>query len=390
LQYPFAGVAEGERAMTAQRRRFLKMLAAGAAGAAVAGCAPEPSNGGRVAPEPGAGKPGQRYRWRLVTAWPPGLPGFGTTAVMLADMLREASGGRLSVQVYAAGELVPAFEVFDAVSRGSVEMGHSAPAYWKGQAPATQLFTGFPFGMLPAEFNAWLAYGGGMELWRECYEPYGLVPFPGGNTGTQMGGWFRREIRSMEDFSGLKIRMPGLGGDVLRRLGATVVNLSGGELFTALQTGVIDATEWASPYNDLPLGLYQAAPYYYYPGWHEPAGAIEVIVNREALESLPADLQALIRTACMAVNHQMLSEFMARNVQALDILVNRHGVELRRFPNEVLEGLRRASGNTLDGLAAGDPLAARILKSYREFQQGVSGWQAISEGSYLSARDSRR
>ncbi len=382
--------------MTAQRRRFLKLLAAGAAGAAgaaVAGCGrgggPEGGEAGSGAgAEAGGTSVGQRYRWRLVTAWPPGLPGFGTTAVALADMLREASGGRLGVQVYAAGELVPAFEVFDAVSRGSVEMGHSAPAYWKGQAPATQLFTGFPFGMLPAEFNAWMAYGGGMELWRECYEPYGLVPFPGGNTGAQMGGWFRREIRSVEDFSGLKIRMPGLGGDVLRSLGATVVTLAAGELFTALQTGLIDATEWASPYNDLPLGLYQAAPYYYFPGWHEPAGSIEVIVNREALEALPADLQKLIETACAAINHRMLSEFMARNVQALQILVERHGVQLRRFPDEVLRRLREAANRILDELAEGDPLAARILESYRKFQDGISGWQAISEGSYLSSRNS--
>ena len=374
--------------MTEQRRRFLKMLAAGAAGVAAAGCAPSPGGGTAGLAERPRGGAGERYRWRLVTAWPPGLPGFGTTAVTLADTLREVSGGRLSLQVYAAGELVPAFEVFDAVSRGSVEMGHSAPAYWKGQAPTTQLFTGYPFGMLPAEFNAWMAYGGGMELWRECYEPYGLVPFPGGNTGAQMGGWFRREILSVDDFSGLKIRMPGLGGDVLRRLGATVVNLPGGELFTALQSGLIDATEWASPYNDLPLGLYQAAPYYYFPGWHEPAGSIEIIVNRKALESLPGDLQKLIQTACTAVNHQMLSEFMARNVHSLRVLVEEHGVQLRRFPEGVLRGLRRAANETLDELGAANPLAARILRSYREFQEGVAGWQAISEGSYLSARDS--
>ena len=203
-----------------------------------------------------------------------------------------------------------------------------------------------------------------------------------------MGGWFRREIRSAEDFSGLKIRMPGLGGDVLRRVGATVVNLPGGELFTALQSGLIDATEWASPYNDLPLGLYQAAPYYYFPGWHEPAGSIEIIVNREALQSLPAGLQRLIETACTAVNHQMLSEFMARNVQSLRVLVEEHGVKLRRFPDEVLQGLRAAAGEVLDELASKDPLASRILSSYREFQDGISGWQAISEGSYLAARDS--
>ena len=372
--------------MTEQRRRFLKLLAAGAAGVAAGGCAPSARE--ETDASSGARGGGERYRWRLVTAWPPGLPGFGTTAVALADTLREVSGGRLTVQVYAAGELVPAFEVFDAVSRGSVEMGHSAPAYWKGQAPTTQLFTGYPFGMLPAEFNAWIAYGGGMELWRECYAPYGLVPFPGGNTGAQMGGWFRREIDSLDDFAGLKIRMPGLGGDVLRRLGATVVNLPGGELFTALKSGLIDATEWASPYNDLPLGLYQAAPYYYYPGWHEPAGSIEVIVNRKALESLPGEQQKLIQVACTGLNHQMLSEFMARNVQSLRVLVEEHGVQLRRFPDSVLKGLRIAANVILEELGAANPLAARILKSYSEFQKGISGWQAISEGSYLSARDS--
>lgn len=362
------------------------MLAAGAAGMAAGGCGGPSGESGRGGPAAANG--GKRYRWRLVTAWPPGLPGFGTTAVALADSLREASGGRLTVQVYAAGELVPAFEVFDAVSRGSVEMGHSAPAYWKGQAPGTQLFTGYPFGMLPAEFNAWMTHGGGMELWRECYAPHGLIPFPGGNTGAQMGGWFRREIRSLDDFSGMKIRMPGLGGDVLRRLGATVVNLPGGELFTALQSGLIDATEWASPYNDLPLGLYQAAPYYYFPGWHEPAGSIEVIVNRQALESLPGELQRLIETACAAVNHRMLSEFMARNVQSLRVLVEEHGVQLRRFPGAVLNGLRGAANEVLEELGARNPLAARTLKSYRDFQRGISGWQAISEGSYLAARDS--
>ena len=374
--------------MTDERRRFLKLLAASAAGMAAAGCGPSASNQNTAAESAPGTAADRRYRWRMVTAWPPGLPGFATTAVALADTLREISGGRFTIQVYAAGELVPAFEVFDTVARGSVEMGHSAPAYWKAQAPTTQLFTGFPFGMLPAEFNAWMAYGGGMELWRECYAPFGLIPFPGGNTGAQMGGWFRREIHSVEDFSGLKIRMPGLGGEVLRRLGATVVNLNAGDLFTGLQTGLIDATEWASPYNDLPLGLYQAAPYYYFPGWHEPAGSIEIIINRKALESLPGEFQKLIQTACTAVNHRMLSEFMARNVQSLRILVEEHGVQLRRFPDEVLRQLRRTATEVLDELAAGDPLGARILASYREFQNGISGWQALSEGSYLSARDS--
>src|SRR5690606_28795988 len=201
--------------------------------------------------------------------------------------IEQMSGNRLQVRVYAAGELIPAFEIFDAVSRGSAEMGHGAAYYWRGKTEAAQFFAGIPFGFNAHEMNAWLYYGGGLELWQEVYAPFGLVPFPAGNTGVQMGGWFKRPIESMDDLRGLKMRIPGLGGEVLKRAGGTPVNLPGSELFTALQTGSIDATEWVGPYNDVAFGLHQAARYYYYPGWQEPGPAMEIFVNQRAWESLP-------------------------------------------------------------------------------------------------------
>ena len=197
--------------------------------------------------------------------------------------------------MYGAGELVPAFEVFDAVSRGTAEMGHGAAYYWKGKSEAAQFFAAVPFGMNAQEMNAWFYYGGGLELWREIYAPFGLMPAPAGNTGVQMGGWFNKEINRLDDLKGLKMRIPGLGGEVLRRAGGTPVNLPGGEIFTALQTGAIDATEWVGPYNDLAFGLHKAAKYYYYPGWHEPGTTLEAIVNKQAFDALPKDLQSIVR-----------------------------------------------------------------------------------------------
>ena len=193
-----------------------------------------------------------------------------------------------------AGELVPAFEVFDAVSSGTAEMGHGAAYYWKGKSEAAQFFASVPFGMNAQELAAWFYYGDGLSLWREVYEPFGLIPAPAGNTGVQMGGWFNKEINGLADLEGLKMRIPGLGGEVLRRAGGTPVNLPGGEIFTALQTGSIDATEWVGPYNDLAFGLHQVARYYYYPGWHEPGTCLEAMFNAEAFAALPEDLRTAI------------------------------------------------------------------------------------------------
>ena len=330
--------------------------------------------------------PAEQHRWRMVTSWPPNFPGHGTSANRLAQRLGELSGGRLEVEVFAAGELVPAFEVLDAVSRGTIQLGHSAPIYWRGKVPAAQLFGSVPFGMLPNEFNAWLYFGGGLELWQEAYAPHGVIPFPAGNTGTQMGGWFNREINSVDDLNGLKIRIPGLGGEVMQRAGALPVNLPGSEIFTALQTGAIDATEWVGPYNDMAFGLHQAAEYYYYPGWHEPSGALECFVSMEAYESLSDELKEILETACIAENDYLLAEFNTRNQQSLTTLVEEHGVQLRRFPDDVLEVLRGYSLEVMEELAAEDPMSRRVYESYKAFAMEVGAWLRITEGTITGAR----
>lgn len=317
----------------------------------------------------------------MVTSWPPNFPGHGVSASRLARRLEELSGGRLSVEVFAAGELVPAFEVLDAVSRGAIQLGHSAPIYWRGKIPAAQLFGSVPFGMTPDVLNAWLFHGGGLELWREAYAPLNVIPFPAGNTGPQMGGWFNREINSLADLKGLKMRIPGLGGEVMQRAGALPVTLPGAEIFTALQTGAIDATEWVGPYNDMAFGLHQAARYYYYPGWQEPSGLLELLVSKAAYETLSPTLQYIVETACIAENSFLLAEFNTRNHQALQTLIEEHQVELRRFPDDVLAALQRHSVDVMDELAAENPMVARVYASYRSFSEKIGPWLEISTPS---------
>ena len=238
-----------------------------------------------------------RYEWKLITTWPKNFPGLGYAPETFARYVEEMSGGRLSVRVYGAGEIVPAMEVFDAVSQGVVDVGHGAAYYWKGKIPASVFFTSVPFGMTAQEMNGWLHYGGGLELWEEVYAPYNLVPMTGGSTGVQMAGWFNKELKSIDDLKGLKMRIPGLAGEVFAAAGGTAVTIAGGELYTSMQTGVIDALEWVGPYNDRSLGFHEVASYYYFPGWHEPGAMLEFIVNRDSLDALPDDLQAIVRVA---------------------------------------------------------------------------------------------
>lgn len=359
-----------------KRREFV----AGLAAAGLAGCS-------RSEQEPAAAAgPQTVHRWRMVTTWPPNFPGLGTGAAELGQMIQAASGGRIQVRTYGAGELVPAFEVFDAVSRGTAEIGHGAGYYWKGKSEAAQFFAATPFGMNAQERNAWMFDGGGEALWREVYAPFGLIPAAAGNTGIQMGGWFNREINSVADLQGLKMRIPGLGGEVLKRAGGTPVSLPGGEIFTALQTGSIDATEWVGPYNDLAFGLYQAAKYYYYPGWHEPGSCLEAIINKDAFEALSEDLQEIVLLACRAENENMLAEFTARNQEALETLVRDHGVELRQFPDDVLRRLKQLSAEVIAELAARDPMVKRVVDSQQAFLQRAGRWHEVSEVAYYRAR----
>jgi TRAP-type mannitol/chloroaromatic compound transport system substrate-binding protein len=348
------------------------------------GCSEGP--GERTPAAAGADTSGQVFRWKLITTWPKNLPGLGVAPERLAERLRVMSNGRLDIRVYGAGELVGAFEVFDAVSQGTAEMGHGAAYYWRGKIPVAAMFCTVPFGMTAQEMNAWLHHGGGMELWRELYQPFGLVPMAAGNSGAQMAGWFNKEINSLADVKGLKMRIPGLGGEVLERAGGEPVSLPGTEVFSSLQMGVIDATEWVSPYNDLALGLHRVAKYYYYPGWHEPGPTTELIVNQQAWDSLPADLQMMVETTARMINEDMLSEFTARNSAALKTLLEDHKVELRRLPDDVLERLKTLSQQVVAESAQGSPLARRIHASYTTFLEEVRQYQAISEQAYVNAR----
>jgi TRAP-type mannitol/chloroaromatic compound transport system substrate-binding protein len=328
-------------------------------------------------------------RWKMVTTWPKNFPGLGTAPENFSRLVERMSGGRLLVQVYGAGEIVPAFGVFDAVSQGVAEMGHGGAYYWTGKIPASVFFTAVPFGFTATEASAWMHYGGGLELWREAYAPFNLIPMAGGNSGTQMAGWFNREINSVEDLKGLKMRIPGLGGEVFTRAGGTAVTMPGGELYTSLQTGVIDATEWVGPYNDLAMGLHEVARYYYYPGWQEPGPVLEFIVNKQAFEALPSDLQAIVEVASRAINQDMLDEYTARNNRALKELIEVHGVEVRRLPDDVLVALHQAADEAVADLAARDPMAARVYASFKAFFDGVRNYHHISEQAYINARDLR-
>jgi TRAP-type mannitol/chloroaromatic compound transport system substrate-binding protein len=326
------------------------------------------------------------YRWKLVTTWPKNLPGLGAAPENFARYVNEMSNGRLEVRVFGAGEIVPAFEVFDAVSQGAAEVGHGASYYWKGKIPAAVFFTAVPFGMTAQEMNGWLHYGGGLELWQELYAPFGVIPFAGGSTGVQMAGWFNRELRSAKDLSGLKMRIPGLAGEVFDAAGGTAVRIAGGEVYTSMQTGVIDAVEWVGPYNDRTLGLNEVAEFYYYPGWHEPGAMLEFTVNAAAFQELPSDLQAIVRYAARAANQNMLDEFTARNNESLQQLLAA-GTQLRHLPDDVLNLLYEKSVEAMMNLRTSDAMAEEIAVSYEAFSKNVRAYHEISERAYLNARD---
>lgn len=332
-------------------------------------------------------EPQKTYQWKMVTTWPKKYPGLGMAAENFATRVEAMSGGRLTVKVYGAGQLVPALEVFDAVSQGTAEMGHGASYYWKGKTLSSAFFTSVPFGLNAQEMNAWLHHGGGMELWRETYAPFHVLPLAAGNTGVQMAGWFNREINSLEDLKGLKMRIPGLGGEVVSRLGVEAVNIPGGELYTAMQTNLVDATEWVGPYNDLAFGFHQVAKYYYYPGWHEPGPTLELIVNEKAFESLPKDLQAIVKNAARAINQDMLDDYTARNNEALMTLLNEHKVQLRKLPDDVLKKLHQVTEEVLQDTAEKDPQFKKVYESQKAFQQQVKNYHKITEEAYYQARE---
>ena len=322
---------------------------------------------------------------RMVTTWPRNFPGLGTGAQRVADRITAASGGRIEVKLFAAGELVPALECFDAVATGAAEMYHGADYYWQGKHLGYNFFTAVPLGFTAQELEAWVHFGGGQELWDELGAQFGVKGFLAGNTGPQMGGWFREPVTSLDDMKGLNFRMPGLGGEVMRQLGANVVLLSGGEIFPALQAGTIDGTEWVGPYNDMAFGFQNILKNYMYPGFHEPGSGLAVGMNMGWWDSLSDADKALVEACCSAENDMMTAEYNARNGAALEQLINEHGVALHRFPAEVWNEIAGIADEVVRD-AHDDDIGKRIVDSYFAFRKNVRGYSAISEQSYMNAR----
>ena len=322
------------------------------------------------------------FKWKMVTTWPANFPIFQEGAEKFADDVRVISNGRLDIQVYAGGELVPALQVFDAVSQGVVEMGHGSPYYWAGKIPAAQFFSSVPFGMTAKGMNAWLYNGGGLELWREIYKPFNLTAYPMGNTGVQMGGWFNKQINSLEDIKGLRMRIPGLGGKVFKKAGGNPVLMAGGEIYTALERGTIDATEWVAPFHDMRLGLNRAAKYYYYPGWHEPGTVFELMINNSKWSLLPRDIQRTVEVAAAATSEWIYAQMEFHNQQALIELKTKQNVQILKFPEEVLTELRRLTRETLVEEAAANPEFKRVYDAYESFRVSYQGWDELSDEAY--------
>jgi len=364
-------------AKTANRR---KMLGLGVAAATIGACGGENADAEQSAPKL------KKRTLKMITTWPKSLQGLGTGAQRVADRINAMSQGTLDIRVYAAGDLVKAFDAFDAVSAGKADMYHGGEYYWQAKSRAYNFFAGVPFGMTADEMAAWINFQGGQELWDELSAKFNIKPFAAGNTGTQMGGWFKREINSLDDLKGLRIRMPGLGGEILRRLGATPVTKAANELYLALSQGNIDATEWIGPWNDLALGLHTAAPYYYGPGFHEPGSTLALGVNLEVFNSLAPFQQQIIKEACSAETHYMLAEYNARNAEALDVLRQEHGIVPRTFPDDVMAAAKREAAKVLNDVAEADELTGRVVESFKASLAKARAWEGVAQGAFSNAR----
>ncbi|MEL6664293.1 MAG: TRAP transporter substrate-binding protein [Pseudomonadota bacterium] len=366
------------------RRKFIGAAAIGLAGTAATACGNQAATGdGPSAPAVNRG----RKRLTMVTTWPKNLPGLGSAAERVAEEIKSLSDGSIEVRVFAAGELVPAFQSFDAVADGTADMYHGAEYYWKAKSEGYPFFTAVPMGMTAQEIMGWIDFGGGQALWDELSGQFGVKALQAANTGHQMGGWFKREINSLDDLNGLKMRIPGQGGDVLRALGGSAVALSGGEIYQALQTGQIDATEWVGPWNDFFLGFHREAPFYYGPGFHEPGASLAVGINRTVWDSFTETEKAIVRSACQSVNHLSVGEFTYQNARHLELLTSEHGTQLRQFPQEVVARMGEASADVRSDAGNSGALEKRIYESFEDSLKAMRGWARISDGAYYTARE---
>jgi TRAP-type mannitol/chloroaromatic compound transport system substrate-binding protein len=330
----------------------------------------------------------KKYRWRLAETWGPNFPIFGDATKNMAAMVKKMSNGRLIIQIDSSNKHKSALGIFDFVKQGQYQMGHSASYYWKGKDFNTMFFTTMPFGMTAPEQYAWFYYGGGMELMKEVYDKYGIMSFPGGNTGNQMGGWFRKEINTVEDLKGLKMRIPGFAGEVLAKLGAKPTNIPSGELYTALERNTIDALEWVGPSLDLRMGFHKIAPFYY-TGWHEPATELQFMVNEKAFKSLPEDLQNILTVAMKAAAYDMYAQSMHESgVNLAKLQEDYPNVKIRSFPKAVMTEIQAANAQLLSEFANKDPLTKKILHSIYDYQDQIRPWTNFSDRAYLDNFDS--
>ncbi len=356
-----------------KRRDFISGAAGVAAATAAAASFPKPA----IAKA--------RHQWIVTTAF--GKTGLlGDNIANFAKFINKAAEGRLELKVYAGGELVPPFEAFDAVQNGTAQMGYGAPYYWKGKSEAIQFVSSMPFGLTAQEQNAWLYFGGGNEISNKIYNALGCHFLPLGNTGNQMGGWFRKEIKAAGDLKGLKFRMPGLGGEILGSLGVTVVNTPGGEVLSSLASGAVDGTEWVGPALDLGFGLYKVCQYYYYPGWHEPSSITDAFINLDAWNKLEDDLKDLLDKGAQAYNARLLAQFQANNNIALQKLIKDHSVQLKYFGDELVGVFRKRADELIPEIAGKDPLSKEIYESLIAFRKTMVEWSNYSEAAFMQSR----
>ena len=362
------------------RRNFLTHAAAGAASAGLLAACGSDDSSDTLDGAP-AVHTGQRVTWRCVSSFPRGLDAIYGSAERIGQITSALTGGRFQIRAYPAGELVPGLQVMDAVQQRTVQVGQSTSYYYTGKNQALAFDTGVPFGMTARQQDAWLNEGGGLDVVRGVFADFGIITFPGGNTGAQMGGWFRKEVNTPEDLRGLKMRIPGLGGDVMDRLGVTVQVLAGGEIYPALERGAIDATEWVGPYDDEKLGLHRAAQYYYYPGWWEPSASVSFEVNQAAWDSLSADYKAVFEVAAQVSARRMLYTYDAKNPAALQRLVA-GGTQLRPYSDEIMALARTTIGEILEENAAADAQYRQVYDHWRSFKEASYRWFGTAELRY--------
>jgi len=321
---------------------------------------------------------------KLATSWPAHFPIMGTGVEKFVQRVKDISGGSLEIKLYPKNTLIPALAVFDACSSGQIDAFHSGPYYWKGKNSAFSLYSGIPFGFTAEEINSWMTFGGGMDLWREQYAKYNLYPFMGGNTNIQMGGWYRKPINSLKDMQGLKMRIPGLGGEVFAKMGVNPILLPAGEIYTSLERGVIDATEWVGPALDIKMGFYKVAPYYY-SGWHEPGSILELTFNKHSWSKLGFEHQSMIEVATSEMNSNMTHEFHAGNIQALSKL-RKLNIEIKQFPSDVIDAGKKALKEVIDELSSKNKDFQKVFTSIDRHLILSKEWSDISLRYFLNER----